>query len=79
VSATRVGTTGWYRVPPTSVVGMDADAGEALSTAANAPKEAARGSRRPTLSASRPRPLLLPGLSAEDRENNFMTVVSLMS
>jgi hypothetical protein len=52
---------------------MDADAGEALNAAANAPKEAARGSRRPTLSASRPvRPLLLPGPSAEDRENSFM-------
>jgi hypothetical protein len=57
---------------------MDADAGAELNTAANTPKEAATGSRRPTLSASRPARLrLFPGPS--DRENSFMNVVSLIS
>jgi hypothetical protein len=50
---------------------MDAEAGVELNTAENTPKEAATGSRRPTVSASRPATLLLrPGASA--RENSFM-------
>jgi hypothetical protein len=72
VSAIRVGVTGKYVLPPDSIGEMDADAGEAPSAAAKALIEA-RGSRRPTLSASRPaRPLLLPDLSAGDRENRFI-------